>query len=169
MYGFLLILLRAFQINFVFNRGFGPLPSLHTDFLAYGWATETQFTEALSIGQITPGPNGLWVVSLCYLTAGLTGSILACLALVLPPLSVLFVQKCHSRIAHLAATKGFLDGVVLVLASFTVLVLADMFRHGGMDPLAILIMVVSTILAVTRLVSVNLILLAAALTGALIG
>ena len=166
---FFLFFSELFKSILFSTGGFGPLPSLHTDFLAYGWATETQFTEALSIGQITPGPNGLWVVSLCYLTAGLTGSILACLALVLPPLSVLFVQKCHSRIAHLAATKGFLDGVVLVLASFTVLVLADMFRHGGMDPLAILIMVVSTILAVTRLVSVNLILLAAALTGALIG
>jgi len=166
---FFLYFVVLFKAVLFSTGGFGPLPSLHADFLANGWATATQFTEALSIGQITPGPNGLWVVSLCYLTGGLTGAALGCLALVLPPLFVLFVQKCHGKIAHLAATKGLLDGVVLVLASFTVLVLADMFRNGGMDIMAVLIMLVSAILAITRRVPVNLILLVAALIGAITG
>lgn len=149
--------------------GFGPLPSLHTDFIANGWATETQFTEALSIGQITPGPNGLWVVSLCYLVAGLPGAILSCIALLLPPLFVLVVQFGYNHIAHLPATQGLLDGVVLVITSFTVIVLATMFQSGGMDMTAILIALVSAILAITRRVSVNLILLFSALIGAVFG
>src|ERR1035437_731678 len=111
--------------------GFGPLPSLHSDLIANGWATEKQFTQALSIGQVTPGPNGLWVVSLCYLVAGLTGALLGCVALLLPPLLVLIVQRCHARIAHLPATKGVLDGVVLVIVSFSFIVLTELFQSNG--------------------------------------
>jgi len=44
--------------------GNGNLPSIHADMLARGWATERHFAEALAIGQIRPGPNGLWVVCL---------------------------------------------------------------------------------------------------------
>lgn len=161
---FFLVVLKAILFS---TGGFGPLPSLHTDFLANGWATETQFTEALSIGQITPGPNGLWVVSLCYLVAGLPGAILSCIALLLPPMLILFVQQCYNRIAHHPATQGLLDGVVLVIASFSMIVLAGIFK-SNVDVLTIMITVVSAILAITRRVSINLILVGAALIGIII-
>ena len=149
--------------------GFGPLPSLHTDFIAYGWASQKQFTEALSIGQITPGPNGLWVVSLCYLVDGIPGAVIACIALLLPPLLILIVQHCYKRIANHPATQGLLDGVVLVIASFSVIVLAGMFRGNGMDIGMIAIAVVSAILAISRRVSTNVILIIAALIGIIFG
>jgi chromate transporter len=145
--------------------GFGPLPILHDDFTARGWAEERHFTEALSIGQITPGPNGLWVVSLCYLTAGLPGAGLACLALLLPPLLVLIVQRGHARIADFPATKGLLDGVVLVITSFNLIVLARMFWNNGLDIGLVSIAAISAGLAISRRVSVNVILIAAALLG----
>ena len=149
--------------------GFGPLPSLHTDFIAHGWASEKQFTEALSIGQITPGPNGLWVVSLCYLVAGLPGAVLACIALLLPPMLIVIVQRCHARIAHHPATQGLLDGVVLVIVSFSVIVLAGMFRNNGVDFGMIAIAVISAVLAISRRVSANMILVFAALIGLMFG
>lgn len=145
--------------------GFGPLPSLHTDFIAHGWASEKQFTEALAIGQITPGPNGLWVVSLCYLVAGLPGAVLSCIALLLPPLLVLIVQCCHARIANRPGTQGFLDGVVLVIVSFSVIVLAGMFQSNGLDKGMVFIAVISAVLAISRRVSANLILVLAAVVG----
>lgn len=163
---YFIVLLKAVLFS---TGGFGPLPSLHTDFIANSWAIEKQFTEALSIGQITPGPNGLWVVSLSYLTGGITGSVLACFALTIPPLFVLLVQQCYKRIAHLAVTKGFLDGLVLVLTSFTVLVLANIFQNGTINTLTVIIMIISAILAISRRVPVNLILLIAALIGAIKG
>lgn len=145
--------------------GFGPLPSLHTDFIMHGWASEKDFTEALSIGQITPGPNGLWVVSLCYLVAGLPGAILSCIALLLPPLLILIVKRFHTGIANHPATKGLLDGVVLVIVSFNVIVLARVFRNNGIDIGMVAIAAISAILAVTRRVSTNIILVFAALIG----
>ena len=148
--------------------GFGPLPSLHTDFIAHGWASENQFTEALAVGQITPGPNGLWVVSLCYLVAGLPGAVLACIALLLPPLLILIVQQCYGRIANRPTTQGLLDGVVLVIVSFSIIVLANIFCSNGLDIGMISIAIISAALAISRCVSVNLILLSAALIGLLL-
>ncbi|MBU2700492.1 chromate transporter [Sporomusaceae bacterium BoRhaA] len=149
--------------------GFGPLPSLHTDFIAYGWASEKEFTEALAIGQITPGPNGLWVVSLCYLVAGLSGALIACVALLLPPLFIVIVERCYERIASHPATQGLLDGVVLVIVSFSVIVLAGMFHNNGLDISMIAIAIISAALAISRRVSANVILVVAALVGVVLG
>lgn len=149
--------------------GFGPLPSLHTDFIAHGWATENQFTEALAVGQITPGPNGLWVASLCYLVAGLPGAILGCVALLLPPLFILIVERGYARIANRPTTRGLLDGLVLVIVSFSVIVLANLLRSNGLDMEMLAIAIISAGLALSRRVSVNLILLLAAVVGMLVG
>ena len=149
--------------------GFGPFPSLHTDFIAQGWASEKQFSEALSIGQITPGPNGLWVVSLCYLVAGLKGAILSCIALVLPPLLILIVRHFYNRIGHHPATQGLLDGVVLVITSFSVIILARMLLSTGIHIGMIAIAIISGILAISRRVSVNIILIVAVLIGLILG
>src|SRR5919199_5429647 len=65
------------KASFFATSGTGNIPSLHADLLARGWATERQFAESLAVGQISPGPSGLWVVSLGYLTAGLPGALLA--------------------------------------------------------------------------------------------
>ena len=52
------------------SGGFSNLPSLHQDLLGNGWANDTDFGQSIAIGQISPGPNGLWVISLGYLTYG---------------------------------------------------------------------------------------------------
>jgi chromate transporter len=149
--------------------GFGPFPSLHTDFISHGWAAEKQFTEALSIGQITPGPNGLWVVSLCYLVGGLPGAVLSCIALLLPPLLILIVQRGYTHIEKHPATQGLLDGVVLVIISFSVIILVRMFFGNGANIGMIAIAVISATLAASRRVSTSIILLVAVIIGFVLG
>jgi len=145
--------------------GFGPLPSLHGDLIGLGWATERQFTEALAVGQLSPGPNGLWVVSLSYLVGGGTGALLAMLALLLPPLFVLLVLRGYEGIASHPATHGVLDGIVLVIAGTFIVILGGLLLDGGVDFLRIAIAVISAWLAVTRRLPVNAILILAALAG----
>lgn len=79
------------------------------------------------------------------------------------------MQHCYKRIANHPETQGLLDGVVLVIASFSVIVLAGMFRGNGMDIGMIAIAVVSAILAISRRVSTNVILIVAALIGIIFG
>jgi chromate transporter len=159
---YFLIVLKACLFS---TGGFGPLPSLHADLLAAGWAGEKQFTEALAVGQLSPGPNGLWVVSLSYLLGGVPFAVAASIALLLPPMTILLVQRGYARIARHPATHGLLDGIVLTIVGIGVVILADLFRSSGIDIGTIIIMLVSATLAITRRLPVNLILILAAIAG----
>lgn len=163
---FFVILLKSVLFS---TGGYGPLPILHTDFIANKWASEKQFTESMSIGQITPGPNGLWVVCLCFLIGGFRGALLACIALLLPPLLILVVQYFYKRVADYPATQGLLDGVVLVITSFNVIVVLGMFLSNGINKETLAIAAVSAILAISRRISVKFILFTAAVIGVVFG
>ena len=68
-----------FRAALLSTSGMGNLPIVHQDLLTRGWATDRQFAESLAIGQISPGPSGLWVISLGYLMDGWRGAALAAL------------------------------------------------------------------------------------------
>src|ERR1700724_1167133 len=88
--------------------GFSNLPSLHQDLIANGWAVDAQFGTSIAIGQISPGPNGLWVISLGYLTYGYLGAVLALVAITLPPLLVLPVAAVYNRIQQQRWVEGLM-------------------------------------------------------------
>lgn len=118
-------MLKASLISF---SGMGNVPSLHADLLARGWATDRQFVESLAVGQVSPGPTGLWVVSLGYLVAGVRGALLACLAIVIPPLLVLLVERGYRRVRHVRAVQGFVHGLGLGVVGTLVVVLIQLLR-----------------------------------------
>ena len=89
------IMLRAALLS---TTGTGNFPAVHQDLLSRGWATDGQFAESLAIGQISPGPTGLWVISLGYFVDGFRGAALTLVAIVrLPPLSVLALAGVYRR------------------------------------------------------------------------
>src|SRR6266542_3791508 len=69
--------------------GLGSLPLLRQDLVATGIVTDRQLVQALAIGRLSTGPNGLWIVSLGYQMAGLLGAVMALVASSLPPLAIL--------------------------------------------------------------------------------
>src|SRR5438045_9701879 len=75
--------------------GFSNLPSLHQDLIATGWAKEVDFGESIAIGQISAGPNGLWVISVGYLTYVYLGAFLALIAICISPLRGIAVTAVH--------------------------------------------------------------------------
>ncbi|MGZ3630684.1 MAG: chromate transporter, partial [Ktedonobacteraceae bacterium] len=109
---YFLVFLKASLFS---TGGFSNLPSLHQDLIANGWATESDFGQSIAIGQVSPGPNGLWVISLGYLTYGLTGALLALIAITLPALLVLLVSAGYSRIEHQTWVQGAMRGVSLAV------------------------------------------------------
>lgn len=113
--------------------GMGNLPSLHDDFLLRGWANDRQFVESLAVGQVAPGPNGLWVISLGYLTYGLRGALLTLLALVLPPLLVLVVDRLYQRAGRRPVIEGFVHGISMAVIGIFVVVLLNILRSAGID------------------------------------
>jgi chromate transporter len=131
--------------------GYAPLPSLHADLTQHGWAEEHHFAEAIAVGQVSPGPNGLWVVSLGYITGGLLGAGLGLVAVLLPPLLVLVVQRIYSRIAGKASTLAFLNGVSLAIVGIGFVIFLRIMVPFGIDVSALLIVGLGLLMAYKRL------------------
>ena len=148
--------------------GTGNLPSIHADFLSRGWATDHHFAESLAIGQISPGPNGLWVICLGYLTDNLRGALLAALAISLPPFAVLAVDALHKRIGDHPAMDGFVRGLGLAVSGIFLVVVIKLLRESGIDLRSILIVLASIGLAMTKRVPVPILLGLAGVAGALL-
>lgn len=145
--------------------GMGNLPSLHADLLARRWASERHFVEALAIGQVSPGPNGLWVVCLGYLTNGLPGALMALLALCIPPLLVLGIERIYRRIQHHPAVEGFVRGLMLAVVGIFVVVLLGFLHTAGIDIRSLSIALLAALLATSRRVPLLAILSVAAVAG----
>jgi len=81
--------------------GLGSLPILVQSLVHnHGWATDAQFGQALAVGRISPGPNGLYVIALGYLVYGVPGAGVAAVANVIPSLLVLPLSSLHRRVAR---------------------------------------------------------------------
>jgi len=158
-----------FKAALLSTTGTGNLPIVHQDLLARGWATDRQFGESLAIGQISPGPTGLWVISLGYLVGGVRGAAVTLLAITLPPLLVLvLVHGFYRRWGSHPATQGFVRGLGLAVCGIFVIVLAGIMRSAGWSFTNLLIMLGAIGLGATRRVPVVLVLVLAALAGIII-
>ncbi len=123
--------------------GFGNVSSLHDDFVGHRWANNNQFVEALTVGQVSPGPNGLWVVSLGYLMLGAWGSVAAMVAITLPPFLVIGVEKLYRRVQHHPAVEGFVRGIMLAVIGTLVTVLMNLLNSSGLDTLKVTLTLLS--------------------------
>lgn len=148
--------------------GFSNLPSLHQDLLGTKWAVEADFADSIAIGQISPGPNGLWAISLGYFTYGYLGALLALVAITLPPLLVLPLAALHARIEHLRWVAGLMHGVALGVVGILITVCWTIMRQPGIDWTGWIIAAVAFALAATRRVPLIAILVLAGAAGYLL-
>jgi chromate transporter len=159
-----------FRAALLSTTGTGNLPIVHQDLLARGWATDRQFAESLAIGQISPGPTGLWVISLGYLVGGLRGAILTMIAIAVPPVLVLLlVHGLYRRLGHHPATQGFVRGLGLAVVGIFIIVLMGIMNTAGWSVSHIMITLGALVLGATRRVPVFVVLVIAAGAGILIG
>ncbi|OQA46891.1 MAG: putative chromate transport protein [Chloroflexi bacterium ADurb.Bin325] len=145
--------------------GFGNLPFLHADLPAHGWATEADFVQALAVGNLSPGPNGLWTISLGYLSAGWPGAALALLAITLPPMLILGVVALHRRVEDRPAVRNFTRGLSLGVVGLILGVALTLFSATVEDWRGAAITAAALILALSRRAPVFLILALGALAG----
>ncbi|HJX84692.1 MAG TPA: chromate efflux transporter [Candidatus Angelobacter sp.] len=107
----------------VFGSGYVLLAFLRNDFVVHrGWLTDTQLTDAVAVGQITPGPVFTTATFIGYVLGGLRGAIAATIGIFLPAfLLVAASGPLVPRIRKSRIASAFLDGVnVASLALMTV-------------------------------------------------
>ena len=103
----------AFKVGALsYGGGYVIIPLMEADAVdAYGWMTQAEFSGAVALGQITPGPVVQTVGAVGYAAAGLGGGILAAAVAFLP--SFLIVGLGADRFERLRASaraRAFLDG-----------------------------------------------------------
>jgi chromate transporter len=150
------------------SGGLTNLPSLHQDLLAESWAVEADFGQSLAIGQISPGPNGLWVISLGYLTYGLPGAVLALIAITIPPFLVLPIAAIYDRIAKLGWVSAVMRGISLAVIGILISVSWTILTRSNLDWRSVVIAVGACGLMLTNRVNLLVILVLAAGAGYLL-
>jgi len=113
---------------FVFGSGLAVVPFLYQGAVQdFHWLDERQFTDAVAVAMITPGPVVITVAFIGFLVAGFAGATLAAIGIFLPvyvPLLVLSPWfKRHRDNAQLrafvqgatAAATGAITGSVVIL------------------------------------------------------
>ncbi len=164
----LLYFLLFLKASLFSTGGFSNLPSLHQDLLANGWAKESYFGQSIAIGQISPGPNGLWVICLGYLTYGYLGALFALIAITIPALLVLVVSAGYTRIEQYPRVQGAMYGVSLAVVGLLLTVVWTIFNQPGVNWKGFLIAAGAFGLALSRKVNILIILGLAGLAGYLL-
>ena len=104
--------------SILFGSGYVLLAFLRADLTErWGWLTDQQLIDAITIGQITPGPVFTTATFIGYLLGGWSGAVLATLAIFIP--GFIFVAISQPLIPKLRQSRplsGVLDGIVI--ASF---------------------------------------------------
>ncbi|MGE5222915.1 MAG: chromate transporter [Omnitrophica WOR_2 bacterium] len=149
--------------------GLGNLPFLNKDLLALGWAKPADFVTALAVGNVSPGPTGLWSISLGYLTFGWIGAFLALVALSLPPILILVVSAFYHRIERHSVVQDFTRGLTLGVVGLTLAVSLGLASSSAItDWRGIMIALCALGLALSKKMPVILIIGLAALAGILL-
>jgi chromate transporter len=145
--------------------GLGNLPFLHSDLIALGWAHESDFVTAIAVGQVSPGPTGLWSISLGYLIYGWVGAALALAALSLPTLLIVGVAAFYRRIENNLVVQDFVRGLALGIVGLTLTVTLGLASSSIFDWGGVVIALAALALAVSRKLPIILILALAAVAG----
>ncbi len=127
---YFLVFLKATLFS---TGGPGSIPILHQDIIGKGWATETEFGQAISIGQFSPGPTGLWVISLGYISYGFWGAIFALIAVMLPPLLVLVVALGYKYIEDQSWVTAMMRGISLAIIGMVLTIAWSIIDQPGID------------------------------------
>ena len=134
----------------LYGSGYVLLAYLRSDFVQkLGWLTDRQLIDAIAIGQVTPGPVFTTATFIGYILGGIPGALLATTAIFLPSfIYVAVIRLWTERIRKSPWTAGFLDGVNVASLGLMLGVTCQLTSTALIDPLTVLIALVSLVLLV---------------------
>jgi chromate transporter len=144
-----LIILIASMFSF---GGLGSLPVLQSQLATNGVSPAAVVLPSLAVGNISPGPNGLYLVAASYFMGGIKGSLLACLAVAIPPFLVLPVERAKRRLIHLPRVRAMLRSLGVAVVARLVLPVWSLITHAAANgPRSIAVMVLGTLALLFRI------------------
>ena len=121
--------------SILFGSGYVLLAFLRADLTErWSWLTEQELIDAVTVGQVTPGPVFTTATFIGFLLDGWRGAVLATLAIFTP--GFIFVAVTHPLIGRLRASalaSGLVDGVVAASLGLIVAVTWHLGRAAIVD------------------------------------
>ncbi len=150
----------------LYGSGYVLLAYLDTDFVVrLGWLSKETLLDAITIGQITPGPLFTSATFVGYLVAGPIGGLVATAGIFLP--SFVFVALLAPMVSRMRASKSaaaFLNGVNVASWVLMAAVTLELGHSALVDPFTMALAVLSLFIFVKyRTNSIWLVLAGAAL------
>lgn len=143
----------------LYGSGYVLIAFLRADFVVrLGWLTDRQLIDAIAIGQLTPGPLFTTATFIGFILGGLSGALLATLAIFLP--SFIFVAISNPLIPKIRRSiwiGSLLDGVNVASLALMAAVTWQLGRASLIDPVTTVIAIVSFALLLFKVNSIWLI------------
>ena len=127
--------------------GLASLPLLRTD-LVPAYLNDAGILQALAIGRLAPGPNGLYIVSLGYLAAGWPGAAYAVIGASLAPLAILPATVLARRWLLSSWFAGLVRGVALGTAGLLLATGVSIAQTAGTAPWQLVLAALAIVLTV---------------------
>jgi chromate transporter len=130
--------------------GLASLPVIQDELvIQHHVLTDKQLNEAVVITRSTPGPVGLYIVSVGYFVGGVPGAIAGWLAMITPALLIIpLVHFVGRRMEH-PRVKSILQTVVIASAGLLFAASIPLAKEALTDPVAIAIAIISLALLFT--------------------
>ena len=138
---YLRLFLSFFQIGlFSFGGGYAAMPLIqHQLVTLHGWLNMTEFSDIITISQMTPGPiavNGATFAGIRL--AGIGGALAATFGCILPSTVIaIILAKLYYKYRELSFMKGVMNGlrpaVVAMIASAGLSILMLALWNGAFD------------------------------------
>ena len=132
--------------SILFGSGYVLLAFLRADLTErWGWLTEQELIDAVTVGQVTPGPVFTTATFIGYLLGGWAGAALATIAIFAPGfVFVAVTQPLIPRLRQSAIASALLDGVVAASLGLMVAVSWHLGRTAIVDGPTLLLLVVAS-------------------------
>ena len=131
----------------IYGSGYVLLAFLRTDLVQnLGWLTDRQLLDAITIGQVTPGPVFTTATFIGYVISGLPGALLATLGIFLPSFALIaLVHPIAARLRTFPPTAALLDAVNAAAFGLMLGVLIQIAQVALVDPLTWLVAILALI------------------------
>ena len=154
----------------LFGSGYVLLAFLRADLVdRWGWLSDAQLIDAVTIGQVTPGPVFTTATFIGYVLHGWGGALLATLGIFAPGfLFVAVSQPLIPRLRASAVTSAVLDGVVVASLGLMAAVTWNLLRSTIVDPATLAIAAAGAVLLFTTRLNSTWLVLAGGVAGAVL-
>lgn len=124
----------------LFGGGYVVIPAMQQIVVnTMNWLNHKEFTDAIAMGQITPGPIFISATFIGYKVAGLWGALTATISIFLPPgllmiVCARFFDQIRSSTVVLAVFRGLRPAIIgmIAAASYTIIAGSDLSIKTGL-------------------------------------